>query len=82
MREFNSSNFDLSVDSESDVVADRVLSTMLEGSEAFAVDEDLDRELLVDDGQIESNVFLEWRGSFTLFIVPESIAVGVANDLK
>lgn len=81
MGELDSSHFDLSIDSEPDVVANWILSPVLESAEAFPIDEDLDGEVLVDNGQIESDVLLERELALPFLRIPESIAMRVADDL-
>lgn len=82
MRKLNTSDLNLSINSESNVVTNWILGTVLESSEAFAIDEDLNGIFFVDNGQIESDVLLEWESTFTFLGVPESITVRVTDDLE
>ena len=53
---------------------------MSERSESLAVDEDLEGELLVDDGQIEDLVLLERERSLPLLLAPDIVHHSVSDD--
>ncbi|GMS85620.1 hypothetical protein PENTCL1PPCAC_7795, partial [Pristionchus entomophagus] len=70
--------FDVSVDIEGLEVGG--LSSVHEGGESLAVHEDLQGELLVDDGEVEHFSLLHGQFSVSLLLAPHVVGHGVSHD--